>query len=161
MIPAFLLAIALLADGDHTWDAGRLPVCSNRVIRSVVVRSGCTLGDTRCWARRGGFCTDYVAKRVGKGIAQASQVAPDEVREGDVAVFSSRSHMSVVEKVLRDGRGRPVAVSLSEYNFGSCWVDRELMVTDQYGLLGRRAAVKLGEVDGGFIRPRAVADPKR
>jgi hypothetical protein len=119
----------------------------------VVKRSGCTLGDVRCWYRSGGFCTDYVAQRLGKErAARAAPIDRATVKKGDVAVFASRAHMALVEAVVRDGQGRPVAVDLAEFNFGTCWVDPESMVTDRYKLLSRRRGVPLGDVDGGFRR---------
>lgn len=163
MIAAWLLlelAVAATSSG-HESNAGDLPVCGNRVIVSVVKRAGCTLGDARCWLRRGGFCTDHVETmlsiRPSKLGASLTPVVPAEVQRGDVAVFASRAHYAFVEKVTLDRHGRPVAVDLSELNFGTCWVDRTLMITDQYGLVGRRVGVPLGDVDGGFLRARRAA----
>jgi hypothetical protein len=152
------LALAALAAYGHESNAGSLPVCANRVINQVVKRSGCTLGDARCWYRSGGFCTDYVERRLGKErVARAAPIDPATVKKGDVAVFASRVHMSLVEAVVRDGQGRPVAVDLGEFNFGTCWVDAESMVTDQYKLLNRRRGVAISDVDGGFLRAPATA----
>jgi len=150
------LALATLAAGGHESNAGNLPVCANRVIGEVVKRAGCTLGDARCWARSGGFCNDWVEQRLGKGrAAGAAPIAPDEVRKGDVAVFASRAHYAHVDGVVRDAAGRPVAVDLSEYNFGTCWVDAESMVTEKYKVVNRRRSVPLSDVDGGFLRAPA------
>ncbi len=148
------LTLATAASGGHARSAGDLPVCSNRVVNQVVKRVGCTVGDTRCWLRSGGFCTDYVERRLGKGrAAQATRIQPDEVRVGDLAVFASRAHMALVEAVIRDGRGRPVAVDVAESNYGTCWVDGDALVTEKYGLVNRRRSVALRDVDGGFSRP--------
>jgi hypothetical protein len=141
--------------------AQELPPCSNAVIQKVVKRVGCTLGDERCWIRAGGFCTDYVEQRIlasapGKKMELVG-VATGEVRPGDVAVFLEAPHYAWVERVERDAAGKPVAVDVSEYNFGTCWVDDELMVTDRYKLLNRRAGVPIAAVDGGFERPRPVS----
>jgi hypothetical protein len=149
-----------LGSGDgHQSNAGELPVCRNRVINEVVKRAGCTVGDTRCWNRGGGFCMDYVERRTaGKGSAAPArrvEVKGEEVRSGDVAVFRSRAHYAFVERVIKGEDGRPVAVDLSEFNFGTCWVDEDAMITDQYKLLNRRLGVPLRDVDGGFLR----ADP--
>lgn len=158
---AALLIALVVATGGHEFNAGALPVCSNRVIGAVVKRARCTLGDTRCWLRGGGFCMDHVEGRLKLGgpaaDARFDSVQPGDVRAGDVAVFNARAHYAYVEAVVRDPGGRPVAVDLSEYNYGTCWVDRDLMVTDHYKLLNRRAAVALREVDGGFLRARPVS----
>lgn len=155
-----LLALALAAGEGHESNAGSLPVCGNGVINQVVKRVGCTLGDSRCWLRSGGFCGDYVEARIAAARPgaklQTAPIRPDEVTRGDVAVFASRAHYAYVEAVVRDKGGRPVAVDLSEFNFGTCWVDKGLMVTDQFKILGRRIGVAVRDVDGGFLRPRSV-----
>jgi hypothetical protein len=155
--PALLLALTAAAASGHGDDAGKLPVCGNRVIGAVVKRVGCTLGDARCWLRSGGFCTDHVEQRLVRGRArgtmQLNPVRREEVRPGDVAQFSARAHYAYVEAVIRDGRGKPLAVELSEFNFGTCWVDKDILVTDQYKVLNRRS-VSLADVDGGFLRAR-------
>lgn len=158
------LAALLLAIGGHGADAGSLPACPNKVINQVVQRAGCTVGDTRCWTRKGGFCTDWVEKRASEVTKRPLKdlhlqpVAPGQVAKGDLAVFASRAHTAFVERVAKDRQGRAVAVDLSEYNFGTCWVDPGAMATEKYGVLGRRLGVPLGEVDGGFQRP-VVARP--
>jgi hypothetical protein len=152
------LAIAAVAANGHARNAGDLPVCANRVINQVVKRVGCTVGDRGCWLRLGGFCTDYVEKRLGtERAAKATPIAPGEVRKGDVAVFASRAHMALVESVARDASGRPVAVDVAELNYGTCWVDGDALVTEKYGLVTRRRGVALRDVDGGFLRPPLVA----
>lgn len=156
MSPLGTIAALLVAAAAHSASPGDLPVCANRVINEVVRRSGCLLGDGKCWFRAGGFCMDYVKERVGGGrgvaLEDLTPVGWEEVRRGDVAVFLARAHYAYVERVVRDKRGRPVRIDLSEYNFGSCWVDRNALVTDQYKSLGRRFGVAVGEVDGGFLR---------
>jgi hypothetical protein len=151
-----LLILALAAEQNHQSNAGLLPVCTNRVINAVVKRAGCTLGDTRCWLSGGGYCTDYVERQVRSGpVGKAAKlvgVKPDQVRRGDLAAFMARAHYAYVEKVILDGAGKPVAVDVSEYNFGSCWVDADLMITDKYKLVNKRAGLPIGEVDGGFLR---------
>lgn len=157
--PEVALAVALSMVGGHDLNAGRLPVCANRVISQVVKRVGCTVGDTKCWYRSGGFCTDHVEKRLAAGGAAAvpmGAVAPEGVQAGDVAAFATRAHYAFVERVVRDKSGAAVAVELSEFNFGSCWVDEVAMVTERFGLLGRRR-VALRDVDGGFLRARPVS----
>lgn len=153
------IAALAVAIGGHGADAGSLPHCGNRIINEVVKRSGCTVGDTRCWTRSGGFCTDWVERRVAATTKRSvkelrlAPIAPEQVAKGDLAVFAARAHTAFVERVLKDSKGRAVAVDLSEYNFGSCWVDPGAMATEKYGVLGRRLAVPIAEVDGGFQRP--------
>ncbi len=81
------------------------------------------------------------------------RVRPEDVRKGDVAQFNSRVHYAYVESVVKDKNGKPVAVNISEYNYGTCWVDRETIVTDQYRKVNRRFGIPLSDVDGGFWRP--------
>ena len=153
------VAALVLVAGGHGADAGVLPHCPNRLINEAVKRAGCTVGDTRCWTRSGGFCTDWVEKRVAAVAKRPAKelrlvpVASEQVAKGDLAVFASRAHTAFVERVVKDRQGRAVAVDLSEYNFGSCWVDPGAMATEKYGVLGRRLAVPIAEVDGGFQRP--------
>ena len=159
--PVLVALAALVVGGPNLSTGASLPVCGNRTIRQAVMRTGCALGDRRCWLRAGGYCTDHVERRIraeerAKTVEVVS-VAPDEVRKGDVAFFLARTHYAYVERVVTDGKGRPVAVDLSEFNLGSCWVDEDLGVTDRYKVLGRRARVPLRDADGGFLRPRPVA----
>jgi hypothetical protein len=136
-----------------------LPFCANRTIRQVARRAGCTLADDRCWRTSGGFCTDWIEQliRTKRGEARRirlSTVAARDVSAGDVAVFLDPGHYAWVENVRRDARGAAVAVDLSEYNRGTCWVEKDLMVTDRFKALDRRTGVPLTDVDGGFLRPR-------
>jgi hypothetical protein len=84
---------------------------------------------------------------------QLQPITPENVRKGDVAQFLSRAHYSLVESVNKDKSGKPVAVNVSEYNYGSCWVDQDLMVTDKYKIVNKRVGIPLQSVDGGFLRP--------
>ncbi len=166
MIPWLALtALAVSAGEGHALNAGALPVCSNRTIHAVVKRAGCTVGDARCWMRSGGFCVDYVQKRTRVGPSsnamQMKSIEPEEVRKGDVAAFVARAHYAYVERVVRGADGKPVAVDVSEYNFGTCWVDREIMVTDQYKIVNKRSGIALRDVDGGFLRPVLSAGGSR
>lgn len=158
-----LLILALADPQGHALDAGDLPTCPNGVINEVVRRAGCTHGDARCWLAGGGFCDDYVELRVTQDRPMASvslvPVEAGEVRRGDVAVFLSRAHYAFVERVIVDRAGRPVSVVLSEYNYGTCWVDEALLVTDKYGRLTRRSNVRVAAVDGGFLRAVPARGP--
>jgi hypothetical protein len=150
-----LAALALAADDPHDLDDD-LPVCSNKKIVTTVRRVGCTLGDGRCWSKARGFCDDYVEARLAAEGAPTPRgfvrIPLEDVRAGDVAVFKARAHYAYVEGVRKDERGRPVAVSVAEYNFGTCWIDRDLLVTDRYRLESRRTTVPVQQVDGGFLR---------
>lgn len=149
----YLLLILL---GPRMAFAGELPFCSNRVINEVTGRSGCTVGDYRCWLRNGGFCTDYVLKKLNLTPSEKEAAwttpLPEDVKAGDVAVFNARAHYAYVEGVVRDKHGKPVAVNVSEYNFGTCMVDEQTMVTDYYKKVNRRSNIPLNLVDGGFLR---------
>lgn len=155
--PAMLAVVLVCSCFRSAW-AEALPFCSNRTIQEVTGRVGCTVGDTRCWLRKGGFCTDYVHDKLNLKRDEAGRevswtpVLPADVRPGDIAVFIGRTHYAYVEKIIRDKQGRPVAVDVSEYNFGTCLVDEPAMVTDQYKLVNRRKGVPINSVDGGFIR---------
>ena len=136
--------------------AEELPFCSNRIINEVTKRVGCTVGDAKCWLTKGGFCTDYVQKKldisqIGEGLAWVP-VQLDDIKKGDIAVFNYRAHYAYVESVIRNSKGKPVAVSVSEYNFGDCLVDEQTMVTEKYKVVNMRAGIPLNRVDGGFIR---------
>jgi hypothetical protein len=114
------------------------------------------VGDSKCWLTKGGFCTDYVQKmlhlgRSDQGVTWES-VQPEDLRKGDIAVFSVRAHYAYVESVVRDRQGKPVAVDVSEYNFGTCLVDEQTMVTNKYKKVNARSGIPLNAVDGGFIR---------
>ena len=151
-----MLAIFFMLTVSHVSYA-ELPVCSNRVISEVTKRIGCTVGDYNCWLSKGGMCTDYIQKMAGqpgKVLQLHYQVRPEDVRKGDVAQFTARSHYVYVDSVVKDKNGKPIAINVSEYNYGTCWVDRAAMVTDQYKQINRRSGILLRDVDGGFWRHR-------
>ena len=133
-----------------------LPVCSNRIINEVTKRVGCTIGDSKCWLTKGGMCTDYIQKMAGqpgKELRLNKKIRPEDVKKGDVAFFISRIHYAYVEGVVKDRNGKPVAVNVSEYNYGDCWVDQATMVTEKYKKINKRFGIPLSDVDGGFLRP--------
>ena len=149
----------LVSAVGHISFASELPVCSNRIINEVTAKVGCTVGDARCWFSKGGFCTDYIEimsrrRQPGKALQLKNIMRPEDVKKGDVALFISRAHYAFVESVVRDKSGKPVAVNLSEYNYGTCWVDEQNMVTEKYKIVNKRFGVPLGKVDGGFLRPK-------
>ena len=138
--------------------AADLPVCTNRAINEVTRRVGCTVGDNNCWlVKGGGFCIDYVERmtnivKAGGAKKVLRPVPAREVRKGDIAQFNFRAHFAYVESVVKGGDGIPVAVNVSEYNYGTCWVDQDLMVTDTYKVVTRRSGIPIDRVDGGFLR---------
>lgn len=151
-----VLLVLIVEVGVRTATASELPVCSNRVINEVTSRVGCTVGDVNCWLTSGGFCTDYVEKKTRRGQSgkkvQLKPVNASDVRKGDIAQFALRAHYSYVESVVKGKDGRPVAVNLSEYNFGTCMVDEQSMVTEKYKIVNRRSRVPINDIDGGFKR---------
>lgn len=134
-----------------------LSVCSNRVINEVTTRVGCTVGDSKCWFSKGGFCTDYVEKKARRGQSgkaiELKNISSEDVKKGDVAQFVSRAHYAYVESVVRGKDGKLVAVNLSEYNYGTCLVDEQSMVTEKYKIVNKRTGVPVKDIDGGFMRP--------
>ena len=148
-----LVIIAAFVLGTSHVCHAELPVCSNRVINEVSKRVGCAIGDSKCWLSKGGMCTDYI-QNMTNTVHLNKQIRPGEVRKGDVAQFISRAHYAYVERVIKDRHGKPVAVNVSEYNYGTCWVDQSMMVTDQYKKVNKRSDIPLSSVDGGFWRPR-------
>ena len=154
---AAVLLMLIVGAGPRPATASELPVCSNRIINEVTARVGCTVGDANCWLTSGGFCTDYVEKKARRGQAgQKVQLKPinvGDVRKGDIAQFTSRAHYSYVESVLKGKDGKPVTVNLSEYNYGTCLVDEQSMVTEKYKIVNKRTGVPVTDIDGGFMRP--------
>jgi hypothetical protein len=159
MVPVkkLILSSVILFTSVHHCYAADLPVCSNRVINEVMKRSGCTVGDSKCWLTKGGFCMDYVEKRAkaikGPKPVNLQPVDTGGVKKGDVAqFFTPRPHLAYVERVVKDKQGRPLAIDVSEYNFGSCWVDQGTQVTDTYKKMTKRSGIPANSVDGGFLR---------
>jgi len=157
-LQAMVLSMLLVCAGLKIASASDLPICSNRVINEVTTRVGCTVGDSKCWLSSGGFCTDYVEKKSRRGQTgkpiQLRKISSEDVKKGDVAQFVSRAHYAYVESVVKDKSGKPVAVDLSEYNYGVCMVDEQSMVTDKYKVINKRLGLPLSKVDGGFLRPQ-------
>jgi hypothetical protein len=155
MIIRIIFVVVYLFTCVGTAPAVTLPVCSNRVINEVTGRIGCTIGDSKCWLNKGGFCTDYVNKmtKQKKTNSNWKPVSTSNIRRGDIAQFNSRAHYAFVERVITDGNRRPVAIDVSEYNYGDCWIDEDMLVTDKYMKINKRTAIPLIDVDGGFFRP--------
>jgi len=153
----FLISLLVVCACNDAY-ADDLPVCSNKVINEVTKRSGCTVGDTKCWFAQRGFCTDYVQSRIASPQSAKPdkwlQVSPEMVKKGDIAQFySPRAHYAFVESVVKDKQGRVNAVNVSEYNFGTCWVDPDAFVTNTYKIVTKRSGIPVGAVDSGFWRP--------
>jgi surface antigen len=71
-----------------------------------------------------GYCTDYVNSRLGTHIrgdaaTWSPNVAWQQVQKGDAAIFKSIDHVAYVEDVVRDSRGMPVQIKVSEMNYGA------------------------------------------
>jgi hypothetical protein len=150
-----LIAVFLL--GHVRICYAELPVCSSRIINEVTKRAGCAIGDAECWLAKGGFCTDYIQNmagrnRSGKSFQLSKKIRPEYIRKGDVALFIARVHYAYIENVRTNKKGQPIAIDVSEFNYGSCWVDRDTLVTDKYKKVGRRSGLPLNSVDGGFWR---------
>ena len=150
ILPVFAV---LLYAGSSVSYAAKLPVCSNRIVNEVTTRIGCTVGDEKCWLTHGGFCTDYVQKMT-INKKNTSPIQSGNVKKGDIAQFNSRAHYAYVESVVNGRNGKPVAINVSEYNYGTCWVDEQTMVTDKYKVVNKRFNIPLNKVDGGFLRPQ-------
>lgn len=157
-VKKMILSLVFLFTSVHLCYAAELPVCSNRVINAVTARVGCTVGDSKCWFSKGGFCTDYIEKKAWNGQTGKAinliKINSSDVKKGDVAQFNFRAHYAYVESVIRGKGGQPVAVNLSEYNYGTCWIDESSMVTDKYMKMNKRLGLPLSKVDGGFLRPQ-------
>lgn len=157
LCPALVALLVVIVVAGKPF-AADLPVCSNRVINEVTARVGCTVGDAKCWLTRGGFCMDYVGKRARSGrtagLPRLVPISLGKIKKGDVAQFNSRAHYAYIEAVLRNAGGKPVAVNLSEYNYGTCYVDEDSLVTDKYMVVNRRSGVPIDSIDGGFLRPQ-------
>jgi len=77
---------------------------------------------------KGGYCVDYIKTRIAsfpvptkEDMVDLKNTSVDNVTEGDVAVFTVKNywHVAYVERVHRDQQGDPVALDLSEMNFGA------------------------------------------
>lgn len=89
----------------------------------------CAQWDCDDWVARRGYCVDYVKARiptfpVPESEADMGRLNNREVRNiaaGDVAVFDLGRywHVAYVECVHRDRRGTPIAIDVSEHNFGA------------------------------------------
>ena len=121
------------------------------------------------WIARNGYCVDYIKTRIGKfPVPQsASEIMvlknrePDDVEEGDVAIFtiSNYWHVAYVEGVNKDTDGNVSSIDVSEMNYGppissgtlaSRWGltspdDLRLAaccgITENYNLVGNRANI--------------------
>ena len=98
--------------------------CMGAGFHSYVVAQSCEE-----FFKRKGYCTDYVEQRTGKrqrGNAGTwkGNIPKDQMRAGDVAIFSSRrvppvGHVAVIERVIyKANTAIPIQVEISEYNWG-------------------------------------------
>ena len=93
-----------------------------------------------------GYCTDYVALRIGKrqrgdaGSWQANR-SSNQGQPGDVFIqhIGNFGHVGVIERVLyRPYTAIPAAYEVSEMNYGPIWVDSRCAVTNNFGRVTRR-----------------------
>ena len=107
--------------------------------------------DCQRWIEQKGYSTDYIEQKLGKrqpGLAGSwrGNVTLAEVAPGDVALirFSTPGalHAALVERVRRNDAGQPVALQVSEWNWGKI-VEPRCLVTENFGRLAptRWAAV--------------------
>ena len=99
-----------------------------------------------------GYCTDYVNSflikkiRGDAGTWRPNVVAIQSVQKGDVVIFRQENHVARVEEVQYQG-GRPVAVKVSEQNYGKGWINQPCRVTTNFGKTTTRI-VQLSRIDG-------------
>lgn len=110
-----------------------------------------------------GYCTDYVNSKLRtriRGDAEnwPANTAVNEIRPGDVAIFRREGHVAWVERVIFEG-GRPVAIDVTEQNFGRNWVNKNCRVTDNFGRVTPRRSIPLTRVDGVYREPTPTLVP--
>ncbi len=108
-----------------------------------------------------GYCTDYITQRMGRRPSGDPRTWPlnrdlSKIREGVAVVFAeltSSGHVAYVERVIRDTKGIPVALEVSEMNYArgirpgtppSC------LVTNNFGVVTRRTFRIAGSGASGF-----------
>lgn len=140
-------------------------------LNHTICHADCDCND---WMDKEGYCVDYVKERIPifpvpnnvAEIAALKNKRITEVLEGDVAIFDLGNywHVSYVEKVHLDQSGNPVAIDVSEMNFGdqmsfyeykNRWGQKNRSewkralccgVTDEYGRKNLRNNVALNSV---------------
>lgn len=110
-----------------------------------------------------GYCTDYIKARLdtkqsGNAGTWSSNINIKDVRQGDVAIFSSPSpfgHVAVVERVIYErNTDKPYQVEISEWNWGTASAnadEKACAVTTMFAKSSRRT-VRVTAVKG-FWRP--------
>lgn len=110
-----------------------------------------------------GYCTDYVNSKLRARVRGDAENWPantpvDKIQAGDVAIFRQVGHVAWVDHVeVRSGR--VIAVTVSEQNYGSEWVNRECRVTNNFGKT-RTRRVDPSKIDGVYreIAPSLVRE---
>ena len=100
-----------------------------------------------------GYCTDYIFDQTGqRQSGDAKNWAGDHnlslLKKGDVAIFDfgTYGHVALVETVNRDSAGTPVSVDLSEWNYGSTYVNEACAVTNAFGVRGTRNGISVSNI---------------
>jgi hypothetical protein len=157
-------------------------VISMKFIAVLVVALLASAICTRCyaascncedWIKKEGYCVDYIKDRIPifpipykEDMPELKNTDVDNVTEGDVAIFTIKNfwHVAYVERVHRDLGGEPVAIDVSEKNFGdqltfkefkAIWKSRSRSewrralccgITDNYDRVTRRSNIDLATV---------------
>jgi len=126
------------------------------------------------WIDKGGYCVDYIKSRIPafpvpysiQAIKSLHNEEVHDIRKGDVALFtvSNYWHTAFVEKVHFDRWGNPLAIDVTEMNYGEPPTYEEFTarwgrvspqewqralccgVTKDYGRSEARAGIPIGSV---------------
>jgi hypothetical protein len=93
------------------------------------IHSHCYAERCNCddWVEKTGYCVDYIKSRIPifplpskEDMVGLENADVDDITEGDVAVFTIKNywHVAYVEYVHRNEQGEPMAIDVSEMNFG-------------------------------------------
>lgn len=141
----------------------------------------CTCDD---WIGKGGYCVDYIKSRIPAfpvpySIQAIKSLHNEELRDiskGDVALFtvSNYWHTAYVEKVHFDRKGNPVAIDVTEMNFGELPTYEEFTarwghmpphewqrarccgVTNDYGRTEARTGIPIGSIHQVWSPPSVL-----
>jgi hypothetical protein len=108
-----------------------------------------------------GYCVDYIQSRIGtrpRGNPAQWPTRRDMslVREGSAVVFAGVAapygHVAYIDRVNRDGAGRPMSIDISEMNYGRglrAGTPASCAVTSNFGVVTRRRlSVNDGSITG-------------
>ena len=108
-----------------------------------------------------GYCTDYIGQRIGKRPRGDPRTWPlnrdvSQIRDGVAVVFAgltSSGHVAYVESVIRDNKGNPVALKVSEMNYAKgtkAGTPPSCLVTPNFGNITQRTFSLAGSGASGF-----------